>query len=84
MKLFKKKKKQSTTGDYFVEDSLDAQFKKIMEWAKDLNRKDFNKLKNAMDKDYDAYQILHGIEPVDEDIKNNDVGQFELADEEVK
>ena len=80
MKLFKKK----NTTNFFEEDSLDYQFDKVMTWVRDLSRKDFNKFKKAMDKDYDAYQILHGIEPVDEDIKNNDVGQFELADEEVK
>ena len=75
MKLFKKKKSAPVL---FEEDSLDAQFDKIMSWAKDLSRKDFNKLKKAMDKDYDAYQILHGIEPID-DVADD---EFELSDKE--
>lgn len=79
MKIFKKKKNSSP--GFFEEDSLDTQFDKIMSWARDLARKDYNKLKKAMDKDYDAYQILHGIEPVDEDVKNNDPG-FMLAEKE--
>ena len=62
----------------FEEDSLDAQFDKIMAWAKDLSRKDFNKLKKAMDKDYDAYQVLHGIEPTEDTVDE----MFELSDKE--
>ena len=63
MSLFKKRKHESP---FYEEDSLDAQFDNIMSWVRDLARKDYNKLKKAMDKDYDAYQILHGIEPIDE------------------
>lgn len=62
MSLFKKK----MTSPFFEEDSLDAKFDKLMSWVRDLSRKDYNKVKKAMDKGYDAYQILHGIEPIDE------------------
>jgi len=37
----------------------------MMTWIKDLSKKDYNKLKKAMDFDYAAYQALHGIEPDD-------------------
>lgn len=68
MRLFKK-----AHETFFEEDSLDAQFDNIMSWVRDLARKDYNKLKKAMDKDYDAYQILHGIEPIDEIEKAEDL-----------
>ena len=68
MKLFKKSHEA-----FFEEDSLDTQFDNIMSWVRDLARKDYNKLKKAMDKAYDAYQILHGIEPVDEVEKAEDL-----------
>ena len=76
MNLFRRKKK--TAPVIFEEDSLDAQFGKVMDGLKDLSRKDYNKFKKAMDKDYDAYQILHGIEPVDD--TNEDDG-FMLSEE---
>ena len=76
MGIFKKK-----SEPFFEEGSLDLQFDKIMSWARDLSRKDYNKLKKAMDKDYDAYQILHGIEPADD---NTETDAFMLLDEEGK
>lgn len=65
MKLFNRIKEST---DYFEQDSLDNKFDEVMSWVKDLSRKDYNKFKKAMDKDYDAYQILHGIEPDDESV----------------
>ena len=76
MGIFKKK-----SEPFFEEDSLDLQFDKIMSWVRDLSRKDYNKLKKAMDKDYDAYQILHGIEPAED---TADTDTFMLLDEEDK
>lgn len=67
MSFFKKK-----SEPFFEEGSLDVQFDNIMSWVRDLARKDYNKLKKAMDKDYDAYQILHGIEPVEESDKSDE------------
>lgn len=64
MKIFKRKKK--VESEVFIEDPLDSKFDKIMGWVRDPERKDYNKLKKAMDKDYDAYQILHGIEPIEQ------------------
>lgn len=80
MKFFKRRRTQATSS--FEEDSLDAQFDSIMTWVRDLARKDYNKLKKAMDKDYDAYQILHGIEPVEED--RGSEPEYQLLNEEVE
>ena len=67
MRLLKKKHEP-----FFEEDALDAQFDRVMSWVRDLARKDYNKLKKAMDKDYDAYQILRGIEPVEDSDKSDE------------
>lgn len=74
MSLFKKKKHESP---FYEEDSLDTQFDNIMSWVRDLARKDYNKLKKAMDKAYDGYQILHGIEPVDDSDKADEFVIYE-------
>lgn len=63
MKLFKKIKEST---NYFEQDTLDYKFDEMMAWIKDLSRKDYNRLKKAMDLDYNAYQTLHGIEPDDD------------------
>lgn len=71
MKFFKKK--SVSTSSLFYEDSLDSHFDDMMAWIKDLSRKDYNKVKKAIDSSYEAYQILHGIEPVDESSKEEKV-----------
>lgn len=63
MGLFNKIKQ---SANYFEEDTLDCKFDEMMVWIKDLSRKDYNRLKKAMDLDYNAYQTLHGIEPDDD------------------
>lgn len=67
MSFFKKK-----SEPFFEEGSLDIQFDRVMSWVRDLARKDYNKFKKAMDKDYDAYQILRGIEPAEESDKSDE------------
>ena len=79
MSLFKKIKESPT---FFEDESLDAQFDRMMEWMKHLSRKDFNKVKKAIDKGYDAYQILHGIEPDDDTPVEDDLGVFMTSDKE--
>lgn len=79
MKMFRKKRSETT---FFEEEPLDARFDAMMAWVKYLTRKDFNKIKKAMDQDYSAYQILHGIEP--EDGGADDNAGFMLTDEEGK
>ena len=76
------KKKISNSSDFFEEDSLDVKFADMMGWIKLLSRKDFNRLKKAMDQDYAAYQTLHGIEPDETPV--SDGPEFMLSDEEVK
>lgn len=72
MKLFKKIKESPT---FFEEESLDKHFDDLMKWLKYLSRKDFNKVKKAIDSAYNAYQTLHGIEP-DEDLTLGDEAGF--------
>ena len=75
------KKKQPTI--MFEEDVLDSKYDEMMAWIKDLSRKDYNKLKKAMDSGYDAYQILHGIEPSESDAILNE-SEFILHEKEGK
>lgn len=43
-------------------------FSKIMDLVRDLEPKDYRKIKNAMDQAYKAYQIVRGV--VEDDIDN--------------
>lgn len=79
MRFFRKHEGQPSR--FFRENTLDDAFDEMMAWVKDLSRKDYNKLKKAMDFDYDAYQALHGIEPEDADV---DATEFMLGNEEGK
>ena len=77
MGIFKKK----SIGVFFKEDTLDTKFDEMMAWIKNLSRRDYNRIKKAMDNGYEAYQILHGIEPTDDVIVDD---QFMLHPEEGK
>lgn len=77
MELFKKKQ---TKPEFFEEEVLDDKFDVMMSWIKYLSRKDYNKIKKAMDLDYNAYQTLHGIE-IDEETSIED-SEFILSKEE--
>lgn len=74
-------KKQSKA--YFEEDILDSKYDEMMAWIKDLSRKDYNKLKKAMDSGYEAYQTLHGIEPSETDATFNE-SEYMLHEKEGK
>lgn len=83
MRIFKKKKAEPT--GFFEEESNEARFNAMVELTKDLSASDFKQLKKAMDKAYEAYQIMRGLDSDDDN--NNDIekaGEFMLADEEVK
>lgn len=43
-------------------DPSEERFDAMMGLVKDLSRKDYNKLKKAMDSGYEAYQIVRGID----------------------
>lgn len=77
MGIFNKVKE---TSSFFEQERLDNKFDGMMVWIKDLSRKDYNRLKKAMDLAYDAYQALHGIEP-DVDTET-DKAEFILHKEE--
>lgn len=66
MTFFKKRRRDA---HFFHEDSLDTQFDNMMYWVRDLSRKDYNKVKKAMDNAYESRQILHGIDPIEESDK---------------
>ena len=77
MSIFSKIKESKS---YFEQDTLDNKFDEMMAWIKDLARKDYNRLKKAMDLDYNAYQTLHGIEPDDNTAVNE--AEFMLMEED--
>lgn len=78
MGLFKKIKESPT---FFEEESLDKHFDDLMKWLKYLSRKDFNKVKKAIDSAYNAYQTLHGIEPEDDLASSaDDIGFIETEE----
>ena len=61
-------------------DTLDSKYDEMMSWIKYLSRKDYNRLKKAMDAGYNAYQTLHGIEPDDD--TNVEGAEFMLTKED--
>lgn len=60
---FSRKKKEP---EIFVEDPVEVRFDAMMNLVRDLTRKDYNKLKKAMDSGYEAYQIVRGIDGIDD------------------
>lgn len=62
MKLFKKKAKGPM---FFEEDPVEERFNSMMDLVKDLSRKDYNRLKDAMDLGYSAYQKVKNIDSED-------------------
>lgn len=56
-----RKKKQSK---FFEEDVIDDRFDQMMDLVKDLSRKDYNRLKDAMDLGYNAYQKVRNIDAI--------------------
>lgn len=60
---FTKKKKQS---EFFIEDPAEQRFDAMMELVKDLSKRDYNRLKEAMDLGYTAYQKVRNIDNSDD------------------
>lgn len=56
--MFKKK--------YKVEDPVEEKFSIIIDLVKDLDRSNFNRLKDAMDLGYSAYQKVRNVKTADE------------------
>lgn len=63
--MFRRKK-------YIVEDPVEQRFDSMMELIKDLPRTDYNRLKDAMDLGYNAYQKVRNVKTVDEK-ENSDI-----------
>lgn len=64
----RRKKKQSK---FFEEDVIDGRFDQMMDLVKDLSRKDYNRLKDAMDLAYNAYQKVRNIDSATTITENN-------------
>lgn len=62
MGIFKKKKNEPK---FFEEDPAENRFDAMMDLVKDLSRKDYNRLKEAMDLGYNAYQKVRNIDSDD-------------------
>lgn len=69
MRLFKRKNK--------VVDPTEEKFDAMMSLIKDLPRADYNKLKDAMDMGYNAYQKVRNVKTTDEK-ENEDITNAEL------
>ena len=65
MLFFKKKQ-------HIVEDPVEQKFDAMMELIKGLPRPDFNRLKDAMDLGYSAYQKVRNVKTTDEK-ENGDI-----------
>ena len=76
--MFKKKVRPTVNPD-------EARFDSMMELIKDLPRADFNRLKDAMDLGYNAYQKVKNVKTADEkelaDIVNAEVALEKEANE---
>lgn len=60
IRLFKRRKKNEPM--FFEEDPVENRFDAMMDLVKDLSRKDYNRLKEAMDLGYNAYQKVRNID----------------------
>jgi hypothetical protein len=63
IRLFKRRKKSEPR--FFEEDPAENRFDAMMDLVKDLSRKDYNRLKEAMDLGYNAYQKVRNIDTDD-------------------
>ena len=70
MRLFKRKKKQN------IEDPVEQRFDAMMTLIKDLPKSDYNRLKDAMDLGWSAYQKVRNVKTPDEK-ENEDILQAE-------
>ena len=62
MGIFKKKE-----SEFYTEEPAEVRFEAMMNLVKDLSRKDYNRLKKAMDSGYEAYQTIRNLDALDDD-----------------
>lgn len=62
-----------------IEYGIDYKFDKMMEWVKKLDRKNYNKLKKAMDLNYESHRVLTDLDKSEEVImlQNFDINEME-------
>lgn len=79
MKLFFRRKSSS------YEDPAEERFDLMMDLIKDLPRADYNRLKDAMDLGYSAYQKVRNVKTADEkEVDDIDDAERKLAREDKK
>ena len=71
MNLFRKRK-------HIVNDPAEQRFDAMMELIKDLPKSDYNRLKDAMDLGWSAYQKVRNVKTADEK-EHDDIIQAEKA-----
>lgn len=75
--LFRKRKNKQ------VHDPVEQRFDAMMELIKDLPKSDYNRLKDAMDLGYSAYQKVRNVKTTDEkEIEDITKAELILAKEE--
>ena len=72
MKLFRRKR------NYIIEDPSEQRFDAMMELIKDLPKSDYNRLKDAIDLGWNAYQKVRNVKTADEK-ENEDILSAEKA-----
>lgn len=67
------------------EDPAEQRFDSMMDLIKDLPRSDYNRLKDAMDLGYNAYQKVRNVKTADEkEVSDIDDAEKQLVKEEKK
>ena len=67
------------------EDPSETRFDAMMDLIKDLPRSDYNRLKDAMDLGYNAYQKVRNVKTADEkEVSDIDEAEKQLVKEEKK
>lgn len=79
MRFFKKKRART------YEDPAESRFDSMMDLIKDLPRADYNRLKDAMDLGYNAYQKVRNVKTADEkEVNDIEEAERKLVNEENK
>lgn len=79
MKFFLRKRSNS------YQDPAEERFDRMMDLIKDLPRADYNRLKDAMDLGYSAYQKVRNVKTADEkEVDDIDDAERKLAREDKK
>lgn len=75
-------KKRHENTEVQADDPVEVRFDAMMDLIKDLPRADYNRLKEAMDLGYKAYQKVRNIKTEDDDDVAVNSAEFVLSQEE--